>query len=107
MHYDDGMAEHRTAPAHPWTFLSNHGHTLVYLAQHDDPRVRDIAEGVGLTERATQGILSDLAAAGYIEVTRVGRRNAYRLHPEAHMRHRNESDHTIGELLAVFTQAPS
>ena len=58
--------------------------------------MRDIAEGVGLTERATQGILSDLAAAGYIEVTRVGRRNAYRLHPEAHMRHRNESDHTIG-----------
>lgn len=105
MLYDSGMTEHGTPPRR-WTFLSNHGHTLVFLAQHDDPRVRDIAAGVGITERAAQGILSDLAEAGYVEITRVGRRNTYRLHPDAPLRHRNESDHTVGELLTVFTNDP-
>lgn len=85
-----------------WTFLSNHGHTLVYLAQHEDPRIRDVAEGVGITERAAQSILSDLAEGGYVTVTRVGRRNHYSLNPELPLRHPHEANHTVGELLAVF-----
>ncbi|MCB9412605.1 MAG: helix-turn-helix transcriptional regulator [Actinobacteria bacterium] len=88
-----------------WTFLSNHGHALVFLAKHDDPRVRDVAEGVGITERAAQSILSDLAEAGYVTVTRVGRRNHYALNPELPLRHPHEADHTVGELLAVFGDA--
>ncbi len=87
-----------------WTFLSNHGHTLVYLAQHEDPRIRDVAEGVGITERAAQSILSDLAEGGYVTVTRVGRRNHYSLNPDLPLRHPHEADHTVGELLAVFAR---
>lgn len=40
----------------------------------------------------------DLAEAGYLTVTRVGRRNSYRINPDLPMRHPHEADHTVGEL---------
>ena len=43
-----------------WTFLTNHGHVLVYVHRNPDARVRDIATAVGITERAAQTILADL-----------------------------------------------
>ncbi len=88
--------------ARQWTIFTNHGHVLVYLAQHPDARVRDIAAEIGITERATQAILSDLTGAGYVTATRVGRRNSYRVHPEQMLRHPVEADHAVGEILTVF-----
>lgn len=86
-----------------WTFLTNHGHVLVAITRNPDARVRDIAEAVGITQRAVQGILADLATAGYIDKERVGRRNHYELHPELPMRHPLEDGHLVGELLDVLT----
>ncbi len=93
-------------PRRPWTLLSNHGHVLVYLARHPDPVLRDVAAGVGITERAAQGIVHDLAEAGYIAIERVGRRNTYAINPTLPLRHPDEADHTVGELLATFTAPP-
>jgi CHAD domain-containing protein len=53
-------------PARHWTFLSNHAHVLVCLALNPDARLRDVAAEVGITERAVQGIVGDLEAAGVI-----------------------------------------
>jgi DNA-binding MarR family transcriptional regulator len=39
--------------------------------------LRDIAEHVGITERAAQPIVLDLVEAGYVQRKRVGRRNHY------------------------------
>ena len=36
------------------TFLSNHGHVLVCIVRDPDIRVGDIAQAVGLTERAVR-----------------------------------------------------
>lgn len=91
-----------SAPPRTWTFFTNHGHVLVHLARHPDARVRDVAEAIGITERATQAILSDLTQAGYVTATRVGRRNTYRVHPEQRFRHPVESDHAVGEMLGIF-----
>ena len=91
-----------TRPARTWTFFSNHGHVMIFLAGHPDARVRDIAHAVGITERATSAILRDLGTAGYVTVTRQGRRNHYRIHSERTMRHPVESPHAIGEVLDVF-----
>ena len=33
-----------------WTFLSNHGHVLLCVAQEPELRLRDVAERVGITE---------------------------------------------------------
>lgn len=91
-----------------WTFLTNHGHVIVYLTGSPDARIRDVAEGVGITERAAQGILRDLVHAGYVTATRVGRRNTYRIDASMPLRHPLEADHTIGELLAALgTEATS
>lgn len=87
-----------------WTFLTNHGHVLVYLSRSPDARVRDIASDVGITERATQSILADLIDAGYVTAKRIGRRNTYSVHPNEALRHPSEADHSVGELLSVFSE---
>lgn len=85
-----------------WTFLTNHAHVLVCIAEDPDIRGRDIAAKVGITERAAQAIIADLVADGYVTRTREGRRNRYRIHPEGPLRHPLEREHTIGELLSTL-----
>jgi DNA-binding MarR family transcriptional regulator len=85
-----------------WTFLSNHGHVLVSLARDPDTRTRDVAEAVGITERAVQQIVHDLVEEGYVRKTKVGRRNRYTVVRRAHLRHRQVSRVTLGELLDLL-----
>jgi hypothetical protein len=85
-----------------WTFLTNHAHVLVCIAEDPETRGRDIAEKVGITERAAQSIIADLVTDGYVSKFRDGRRNRYAIHPDAPLRHPLESDHTIGELLVTL-----
>ena len=85
-----------------WRFLSNH--TQVLLCLHRDPnaRFRDIAQSVGITERAAQRIVADLIESGYIESQRVGRRNHYSINADVPMRHPAQRGHEIGELLELL-----
>ena len=74
-------------PARPnngsWKFFTNHA--LVLLAVAADPQIllREIAEAVGITERAAHRIIGDLESGGYISRERKGRRNYYPVHLEA------------------------
>lgn len=94
----------RPAAGRQWTFLSNHGHVLVCLAQSPDARLRDVALAVGITERAVQKILADLAAAGVVERRREGRRNRYRLHTDRPLRHPIEAHRTVAALLGMVLE---
>jgi predicted transcriptional regulator len=85
-----------------WTFLTNHGHVLVYVHRNPDARVRDIASAVGITERAAQTILSDLEGSGYLRKTKVGRRNTYSINAKGTFRHPEEAGSRIGDLLHLF-----
>lgn len=85
-----------------WTFLSNHGHVLVYISKNPDARVRDIATSVGITERSAQGIIADLESDGYLSVERVGRRNSYRVNASRKFRHPAESNKSIAPLIKIF-----
>jgi predicted transcriptional regulator len=85
-----------------WTFLTNHAHVLLCIAADPDIRLRDIAARVGITERAAQKIVGDLAADSYVSVTRLGRRNQYRIVPGGRFRHPLESQHEVSELLDLF-----
>ena len=60
-----------------WGFLTTHALCLIYVTQHDHSTVREIAQAVGVTERATHAALRDLREAGIIEQERQGRRNSY------------------------------
>jgi hypothetical protein len=87
------------APERAWTFLTNHLHVLACI--DDDPaiRLRDVAVMVGITERAAQSMVADLAHEGYITRVRVGRRNHYEIHRSAPLRHPLERGVTVGTLL--------
>lgn len=85
-----------------WTFLTNHAHALVCIARDPGLRLRDVAERVGVTERAAQRIVSDLVDAGYLNRLREGRRNSYQVRSNRPLRHPVERGHDIGEILAVL-----
>ena len=85
-----------------WTFLTNHAHVLICLAADPEARLREIAQAVGITERAVQRILSDLEEAGYIAREREGRRNHYRLDRKLPLRHPLEAHRSIGDLLTAL-----
>ncbi|MBI1335401.1 MAG: winged helix-turn-helix transcriptional regulator [Phycisphaera sp.] len=89
------------APHPTWTFLSNHGHVLICLAEDPTMRLRDVAQRVGITERAVQNIVADLEDAGVLSHTRDGRRNRYTLHGHKPLRHPVESHRDVGALVAM------
>jgi DNA-binding MarR family transcriptional regulator len=85
-----------------WHFLTNHAQVLLCVENDPDARMRDIAETVGVTERAAQRITNDLVEAGYLTRERLGRRNRYRINRRARMRHPAQREHAIGELLGLL-----
>ena len=85
-----------------WTFLTNHFHVLACLSRDSELRIRDIADLIGITERATVQILRQLEASGYLSKTKVGRRNHYTVHGELPLRHPLNNGRQVGELLRVI-----
>ena len=90
-----------------WTFLTNHAHVLLCLAADQEVRLRDVADSVGITERAAQRIVMELEEAGYLERERVGRRNRYHVHADQPLRHHMDRDHRVGELIGVLSPVPA
>lgn len=90
----------KEAAAHGWTFLSNYAHVLVCLARDPNITLREIAEHVGVTERAVHRIVGELSAVGVVSKEREGRRNHYTLCLDAHLRHPLEEGKTVGDLLS-------
>jgi DNA-binding MarR family transcriptional regulator len=86
----------------PWRFVTNHTQVLLCIARDPDARLRDIAETVGITERAVQRIVADLVESGFVTRERVGRRSRYTLNRDARMRHPAQYDHDIGEMLDLL-----
>jgi DNA-binding MarR family transcriptional regulator len=78
---------------------------LLAIARDPTARLRDVADGIGITERAAQAIVADLEAAGYLRRERVGRRNRYTVNPTGRFRHPAEADRHIGDLLSLFTES--
>ena len=85
-----------------WLFLTSHGLILVHVSGNPDATVRSIAEHVGVTERQAHRVLADLVEAGYLERSRVGRRNHYRIDEKVRMRHPEHAHHEVGELLRAL-----
>lgn len=91
-------------PAATWTFLTNHGHVLVCIAQNPDIRISEIADLVGIGERAAHRIVSDLVAERYVIRKKDGRRNTYSVDFSRHLRHPLEATHTIGDVFKILAR---
>jgi predicted ArsR family transcriptional regulator len=85
-----------------WTFLTNHTQVLLCIAGNPDVRLRDVADRVGITERAAQRILADLVDAGFVVRERRGRRNHYAINGRAEMRHPAQEGQAIQGLLELL-----
>ena len=90
----------RPAPA-PWTFLTNHAHVLLSIVRNPAIRLRDVAEQVGVTERAVQRIVTELEEGGYLRREREGRRNRYEVDLDIPLRHPIEQHCPVADLVAM------
>ena len=57
-----------------WHFLSNHALVLLAAVRNPDATVRELADTVGVTERTTFRVLSDLETEGYVRRAGAGGR---------------------------------
>ena len=86
-----------------WSFLTNHGRTLLCIAHDPEVRLRDIATELGITERRAYGIVNDLTVAGYVIKQRDGRRNRYQVESHLPLPDIEDRDQAIGEVLDLLT----
>jgi DNA-binding MarR family transcriptional regulator len=99
-------AETSDSSARPeFAFLTNHGKTLLLIAQDPRIRMRDIAGLLNITERATQRIVADLEKAGYLEREREGRRNVYTVRTYLPLGLPIQRDTDIRSLLTILPAA--
>jgi hypothetical protein len=73
----------------------------MYLGRQPHGTGIEIAEAVGITERAARRIVSDLYAAGYVEREKIGRRNNYRVDTGRPFGRVGERELTVGQLLGL------
>lgn len=92
-------------PESGWAFLTNHARALVCIAEDPGIRLRDLGDRIGITERATHRIVTELATAGYLTRRRHGRRNQYTINAHLPLPDPIFREQNIGELLNVLTGA--
>ena len=83
------------------SLLTNHSLVVRCIAEDPHTRIRDIAEAVDITERATQRIVAELVENGFVERFRDGRRNRYTLHTEVPI----ARGVSLGSLLEILVPA--
>jgi DNA-binding MarR family transcriptional regulator len=88
-----------------WDFLTNHAHVLMCVAHDPGIRLRDIAAAVGITERASHRIVSELVEDGYLLRERQGRRNRYEVVAKLPLRHPLVQEREVGDLLELLRPA--
>lgn len=87
--------------------MTNHAHVLILLARDASSTMREVADAVGITERAVQRIVGELEEGGVLKRTREGRRNAYTVNSASRLRHPLESHCTIADLLKLVNDSLS
>ena len=85
-----------------WKFVTNHALVLCQIAQQPRITIREISLTLGITEKATHKIITDLETDGYVTKIREGRRLRYRVNPDLFLRDEMLQDKAVGSLLEVL-----
>ena len=85
-----------------WTFLTNHARALLCIARDPGVRLRELAAGLGITERSAHTIVADLTTAGYLVKHKHGRRNRYQIQAHQPLPEPAGQQHAIGDVLALL-----
>ena len=89
-----------------WLVLTNYGNVLLCVARDPTIRISELADRVGIGERAAQKIVGDLVRDGYLSRIKEGRRNRYEVNRGADLRHPLFAHLEIGPLLDALREAP-
>ncbi len=85
-----------------WNFLTNHARVLLCIARDPGVRLRDVAAGLGITERSAHAIVADLTTAGYVVKHKHGRRNRYQIQAHLPLPEPATLEPAIGDVLAML-----
>jgi DNA-binding transcriptional ArsR family regulator len=85
-----------------WKFVTNHALVLCQIVQKPRITAREISMTIGITEKATRRIITDLEADGYVSKKREGRRLRYRVNPDLPLRAETQEDKAVGALLELL-----
>ena len=85
-----------------WTFITNHGLVLLYIAQCIQCTTREIAEYLGITERTVHRAILDLENGGYITRQRTGKGNIYQVDKDQQLKNGLVSEATVVDLLTLL-----
>jgi predicted ArsR family transcriptional regulator len=85
-----------------WKFITNYALVLCQIAQQPRITAREISITIGITEKATRRIITDLEADGYVTKRKEGRRLRYRVNSDLPLRAETQQDKAIGDLLEVL-----
>ena len=78
---------------------------LLCVAGDPGMRLREVADCVGITERAAHRIVCELEEEGYLTRRREGRRNVYEVHGERELPHELERGARVRDLLRITPAA--
>jgi predicted transcriptional regulator len=92
-------SDEQAAGRSTWLVLTNYGNVLLCVARDPTVRISELADRVGIGERAAQKIIGDLVRDGYLLRVKEGRRNRYEINRSADLRHPLFADIEIGPLL--------
>ena len=82
-----------------WTFLSHHAPVRIALVRQADAKIDELAAILGITSRSVVNVLNDLVDGGYLNKSKVGRRNVYVINREAKLRHATSGQKKVGDLI--------
>ena len=86
-----------------WRFLTNHALVLIHVSNHPRSTLREIANAVGITERATLSILRAMEEDEIITRQKEGRRNRYWVDFSALLEHQLSGPYSVSELVEELT----
>ncbi len=87
-----------------WGFLTNYALVLLHMIGRPNSTIREISLEVGITERATISILRKFEEEEIVSRRKEGRRNRYRVDPQAVLRHLKQQTQSPDTLEQVATQ---
>jgi DNA-binding transcriptional ArsR family regulator len=89
-------------PRHGWSLLTNHALALVHVIEQPRSTLREIADAVGVTDRAALSLVRALEEDNILIRRKEGRRNVYTCDIDALMAHRSHGQYSIGQIAAAL-----
>ena len=90
------------SPRPAWSFISNHGAVLALAATCGRITACEMADRLGITERAVRRIVRDLEDGGYLTRERSGRVNHYTVAHDRPLRRQGTDGLCVGDLITLL-----